>query len=222
MRIGGGIGIGSKRALQIGLCAVLLPAGVTRGQEPATKPPSPPAPAPPPQAGRGGQGGLDAEIAMGADFSPKPPVTRLDPAAQQKHFLLPPGFKIEPVLTDPLIQDPVGVTFDGNGRMYVLEMRSYMRDADGTQLARADQPHLAPRGHQRRRHLRQAHRVRRQAGDAAHRLSAAGRRHPRARDRQPRPRQATPIPTATASPTRRSSSTRRSAASPTWNGSPAA
>ena len=36
------------------------------------------------------------------------------------------------MLTDPLIEDPVGVTFDGNGRMYVLEMRSYMQDADGS------------------------------------------------------------------------------------------
>ena len=77
-------------------------------------------------------GGIEAEIAAGADFSPRPPVTRLDPEAQQKLFLLPPGYKIEPVLTDPLIEDPVGVTFDGNGRMYVLEMRSYMRDAEGS------------------------------------------------------------------------------------------
>ena len=77
-------------------------------------------------------GGIEAEIAAGADFSPRPPVVRLDPAEQQKRFLLPPGYKIEPVLTDPLIEDPVGVTFDGNGRMYVLEMRSYMQDADGS------------------------------------------------------------------------------------------
>ena len=69
---------------------------------------------------------------MGADFNPKPPVTRLSPEEQQKRFLLPPGYRIEPVLTDPLIQDPVGVTFDGNGRMYVLEMRSYMQDAEGS------------------------------------------------------------------------------------------
>ena len=85
------------------------------------------------QGGRGGRGGgIEAEIAAGADFSPRPPVVRLDPAEQQKRFLLPPGYKIEPVLTDPLIEDPVGVTFDGNGRMYVLEMRSYMQDADGS------------------------------------------------------------------------------------------
>ncbi len=65
------------------------------------------------------------------DFLKRPPVVRQDPAVQQKLFLLPPGYTIELVLSDPEIQDPVGVTFDGNGRMYVLEMRSYMQDADG-------------------------------------------------------------------------------------------
>jgi mono/diheme cytochrome c family protein len=66
------------------------------------------------------------------DFLKRPPVVRQDPAVQQKLFLLPPGYKIDLVLSDPEIQDPVGVTFDGNGRMYVLEMRSYMQDADGS------------------------------------------------------------------------------------------
>jgi mono/diheme cytochrome c family protein/glucose/arabinose dehydrogenase len=66
------------------------------------------------------------------DFLKRPPVVRQDPAVQQKLFLLPPGYKIDLVLSDPDIQDPVGVTFDGNGRMYVLEMRSYMQDADGS------------------------------------------------------------------------------------------
>src|SRR3954470_9415606 len=78
-----------------------------------------------------GRGGVD-DLAAGADFLKRPPVLRLSPEAEQKLFLLPDGYKIEPVLTDPLIQDPVGVTFDGNGRMYVLEMRSYMQDASGT------------------------------------------------------------------------------------------
>jgi mono/diheme cytochrome c family protein/glucose/arabinose dehydrogenase len=66
------------------------------------------------------------------DFLKRPPIVRQDPAVQQKLFLLPPNYKIELVLSDPEIQDPVGVTFDGNGRMYVLEMRSYMQDADGS------------------------------------------------------------------------------------------
>ena len=80
----------------------------------------------------GGRGSIEAQIAQGADFLKRPPVVRQTPEAEHKMFLLPPGFKIEPVLTDPLIEDPVGVTFDGNGRMYVLEMRSYMQDADGS------------------------------------------------------------------------------------------
>ena len=122
---------------------------------------------PPPQAPPAGRGGLDAQMAMGADFSPKPPVVRLSPDEEQKRFLLPPGYRIEPVLTDPLIEDPVGVTFDGNGRMYVLEMRSYMQDADGSNSRAPSQPDLAPRGHGWRRQVRPAHGLRRQDGDAA-------------------------------------------------------
>lgn len=101
---------------------------------PQSPPPQPPPAQTPPPVGRGGFGGrgIEQEIAMGADFTRQPPVVRLAPEEQQKRFLLPPGFRIEPVLTDPLIEDPVGVTFDGNGRMYVLEMRSYMQDAAGS------------------------------------------------------------------------------------------
>ena len=123
----------SNRALTFALTAALLIGGVTRGQQPPSAPPAKP-PAAPPSQGRGGFGGfgIDAEIARGANFDKQPPVTRLDPRDQQQRFQLPPGFKIAPILTDPLIQDPVGVTFDGNGRMFVLEMRSYMRDAEGS------------------------------------------------------------------------------------------
>ena len=110
------------------LGAVLAAAGgalmVTQAAQPAAQPP----PASAAQA-PGGRGGPDDP---GADFLKRPPVVRVDPEVQQKLFLVPEGYRIEPVLADPLIQDPVGVTFDGNGRMYVLEMRSYMQDAQGT------------------------------------------------------------------------------------------
>ena len=36
------------------------------------------------------------------------------------------------------------VAFDGNGRMYVAEMRTYMQDADGTGEHAAGEPRLAP------------------------------------------------------------------------------
>ena len=40
-------------------------------------------------------------------------------------FKLPPGFKIELVAADPLISDPVDMTIDEEGRMYVVEMHGY-------------------------------------------------------------------------------------------------
>jgi len=45
---------------------------------------------------------------------------------------MPKGYRLEPVLTEPQIAEPVMIAFDGNGRMYVAEMRTYMMDADGT------------------------------------------------------------------------------------------
>ena len=76
--------------------------------------------------GRGGRGNPNEP-----DFSPKPPVKPLSPAEEARRFWLPPGFKMEPVLTEPDIMEPAQIAFDGNGRMFVLELRGYMQDADG-------------------------------------------------------------------------------------------
>ncbi len=40
-----------------------------------------------------------------ADYGPKAPVKPLTPSEEQKRFWLPPGFKMEPVLTDPDIEE---------------------------------------------------------------------------------------------------------------------
>ena len=53
-------------------------------------------------------------------------------AEEQKRFVLPPGYRIEPVLTEPDIEEPMQIAFDGNGRMFVLEIRAYMQDADAS------------------------------------------------------------------------------------------
>ncbi len=84
------------------------------------------------RGGRGGQGGAGADdpANANADYSRKPPVLPLSPAEEQKRFLLPPGYRLEPVLTDPDIEEPAQIAFDGNGRMFVLEIRGYMQDAD--------------------------------------------------------------------------------------------
>ncbi len=81
--------------------------------------------------GQGGPGATDPANAD-ADFSKQPPVLPLPPAEQQKHFVLQPGYRIAPVLSDPDIKEPGAIAFDGNGRMFVLELRGYMQDADAT------------------------------------------------------------------------------------------
>jgi mono/diheme cytochrome c family protein/glucose/arabinose dehydrogenase len=69
-----------------------------------------------------------------ADLSPKPPVVPLSPAEQTKQFWLPPGYRMEPVLADPIIEDPGQIAFDGNGRMFVVELRGYFQTPEGNDL----------------------------------------------------------------------------------------
>src|SRR5688572_21919055 len=42
------------------------------------------------------------------------------------------GFRIELAASDPFIQAPVGLDFDNRGRMWVVEMRGFMPDLEGT------------------------------------------------------------------------------------------
>lgn len=66
----------------------------------------------------------------GIDLTPRPPVLPLSPQEEAKKFVLQPGYAMQPILTDPQIEQPGAISFDGNGRMFVLELRSYMLDAD--------------------------------------------------------------------------------------------
>ena len=85
-----------------------------------------------PGAGQGGGiNGIQSSDA-GADFSPKPPVQALSPQEQQKRFILPPGYRLELVLSEPDVISPGQIAFDGNGRMFVTELRTYMLDGDAT------------------------------------------------------------------------------------------
>jgi putative membrane-bound dehydrogenase-like protein len=104
------------------------PAAGSGGAGAATPEPAGRGQLPGPRAGGPGRGANPLE----PDFSPKPPVLPLSPAGQQAKFWLPPGFKLEPVLTEPHIEEPAQIAFDGNGRMFVLELRGYMQDADGS------------------------------------------------------------------------------------------
>ncbi len=70
----------------------------------------------------------------GADtnlFPAQKPIPYLSPAREAKTFLLPKGYHLELVVSDPIIREPVVAAFDGDGKMFVAEMRTYMQDIDG-------------------------------------------------------------------------------------------
>ncbi|MFM1824071.1 MAG: hypothetical protein RI967_2337 [Planctomycetota bacterium] len=53
------------------------------------------------------------------------------PAEELATFAIAPGYRIELVASEPLVEAPVAFTFAPDGRLWVVEMTGYMRDADG-------------------------------------------------------------------------------------------
>jgi mono/diheme cytochrome c family protein len=74
----------------------------------------------------------EAATSDATDFSPKPPYTARPPADEAREFMLPTGYRVELIAAEPDVISPVAIEFDGNGRMYVAEMISYMMDANAT------------------------------------------------------------------------------------------
>ncbi|MCB9913932.1 MAG: dehydrogenase [Planctomycetes bacterium] len=61
-----------------------------------------------------------------------PPAPALSVDEARAAFVLPPELEITCIASEPLVEDPVDVAFDGDGRLWVVEMRAYMPDVDGT------------------------------------------------------------------------------------------
>src|SRR3954467_7194994 len=64
----------------------------------------------------------------------------LSPEDEMKQFYLPPGFHAELVAAEPLVQDPIAIDWDADGRMWVVEDAEYVPDLQ------APEPNLAPIG----------------------------------------------------------------------------
>ena len=131
-----------------------------------------------PGGGRGPGAAPDANdpANAGADLTPKPPVLPLSPQEEVKRLSLPPGYRMAPVLSDPLIEDPAQIAFDGNGRMFVVELRGYFQTPEGIDLDPAHRADLHARGSGQRWRLRTPFGLRRQAGLPAIRV-AVRRQH---------------------------------------------
>ncbi|ADB39975.1 DUF7133 domain-containing protein [Spirosoma linguale] len=68
------------------------------------------------------------KIGSWLDDGPSPAHT---PAEEQATFQLEPGLKIQLVASEPMVQDPVVITFDEDGRLWVVEMRGFMPNING-------------------------------------------------------------------------------------------
>src|SRR5215213_10132330 len=58
-----------------------------------------------------------------------------------KTFYMPPGYHLELVASEPLVQDPTAMDWDLNGRLWVVEMTGFVRNLQ------AREPNLDPIGH---------------------------------------------------------------------------
>lgn len=69
-----------------------------------------------------------ANVRTTLDEGPSPAKT---PAEELTTFQLEPGMTIQLVAAEPMVQDPVTMSFDENGRLWVVEMRGFMSDING-------------------------------------------------------------------------------------------
>lgn len=66
------------------------------------------------------------------ELNPKPSPAYLSPEESLKTMYVPAGYHLELVASEPMIKEPVAIAWDGNGRMYVAQMLTYMQDADAS------------------------------------------------------------------------------------------
>lgn len=63
----------------------------------------------------------------------KDPVLKdLSPEQSLKTIYVPNGYRVDLVANEPMIKEPVTVAWDGNGKMYVAQMMTYMQDIDAS------------------------------------------------------------------------------------------
>jgi putative membrane-bound dehydrogenase-like protein len=81
------------------------------------------------QAQNGDHAGETQTNVVPPELIPPSPVV---PAPETlKNFQIVPGFKIELIASEPLVHDPIAISFDPDGRIWVVEMIGFMRNPDG-------------------------------------------------------------------------------------------
>src|SRR5687768_9187061 len=72
------------------------------------------------------------DIVESVEFNPKPSPVYLSPQESMETVHLPSGYHLELIASEPMIREPVAIAWDGNGKMYVAQMLTYMQDAEAT------------------------------------------------------------------------------------------
>jgi mono/diheme cytochrome c family protein len=89
--------------------------------------------------------GLSSQAPGGSAWPPpvqkvRPESPPLSPAEALKTFTMPPGYRLEVVASEPLVQDPVVMDWDADGRIWVVEMPGFVQTLD------TPEPNLDPIG----------------------------------------------------------------------------
>ena len=69
-------------------------------------------------------------VKLPVDVNPSPAF--LSPEESLRTFHLPSGYRLELVASESMLNEPVAIAWDANGRMFVAEMCTYMQDVDGS------------------------------------------------------------------------------------------
>ncbi|HEY9262138.1 DUF7133 domain-containing protein [Chitinophaga sp.] len=76
--------------------------------------------------------GVKRDAAGNIIVNPHPSPAFQSVKESMKSIQVPAGFHLQLVASEPMIKEPVAIVWDGNARMYVAEMRTYMQDINGT------------------------------------------------------------------------------------------
>jgi mono/diheme cytochrome c family protein/glucose/arabinose dehydrogenase len=74
---------------------------------------------------------LSTCTAVNTEETLRRPAPEKKPSEELASFKLEPGLKIQLVASEPMVEDPVVITFDEDGRLWVVEMRGFMPNIDG-------------------------------------------------------------------------------------------
>src|SRR5215207_7141365 len=55
----------------------------------------------------------------------------LSPEEEMRTFSMPPGFRVELVAAEPMVESPILIDFDADGRLWVIEMLTFLPDTSG-------------------------------------------------------------------------------------------